>query len=157
AAARWKVNPSECHAERSVVIHRPSGRRATFGTLAAAAAKLPRPTKPRLKRSAKWTLIGKSLPRVENAAKVSGRAIFGIDVTVPGMLYGAVKTSPVFGGKVAAYDKASIRAFPGFVDVVDVPNGVVVVAKSYWQARNALTALPLEFANESDTSLSSET
>src|SRR5262249_62214596 len=89
--------------------------------------------------------------------KVSGRACFGIDVTVPGMLYGAVKTSPVFGGKVAAYDKASIRAFPGFVDVVDVPNGVVVVAKSYWQARNALTALPLEFANESDTSLSSET
>jgi isoquinoline 1-oxidoreductase beta subunit len=82
AAARWKVNPSECHTDRSVVIHRPSGRRATFGTLAAAAAKLPRPTKPHLKRAAEWTLIGKSLPRVENAAKVNGRAIFGIDVTV---------------------------------------------------------------------------
>jgi isoquinoline 1-oxidoreductase beta subunit len=156
AAARWKVDPATCVAERNMVIHRPTRRRSTFGALAAEAAKQARASKPRLKNPAEWTLVGKSLPRVENGAKVNGTAIFGMDVTVPGMLYAAVKTSPTFGGKVLAYDKRSIRDLPGFVDVVEIPNGVAVVAKSYWQARNALAALPIRF-DAADSSLSSET
>jgi len=156
AAARWKVDPETCVAERSTVIHRPTGRRAAFGSLATGAATSTPPTKPRLKNAAQLTLIGKALPRVENVAKVNGTAIFGMDVTVPGMLYAAVKTNPTFGGKVLAYDKKSIQGFPGLMDVVEIPNGVAVVAKSYWQAQNALAALPIQFESL-NTALSSET
>lgn len=157
AASRWQVDPAACRAERSTVIHTPTGRRLTFGELAAAAAAVPPPARPPLKSPSEWTLIGKSLPRVENAAKVNGLAIFGMDVTVPGMLYAAVKASPVFGGKVARYDTDSIRALPGFVGVADVPNGVVVVARSYWQARTALAALRIEFDPGANAGLSSDT
>src|SRR5262249_24897720 len=122
-----------------------------------AAAATPRPEKPVLKRPADWTLIGKPLPRVENTGKIDGSAIFGMDVTVPGMLYAAVKTSPVFGGKVASYDRESIRSVPGVITVVEIPNGVAVVARSYWQARTALAALAIQFDDGSNASLSSET
>jgi isoquinoline 1-oxidoreductase beta subunit len=157
AARRWKVDPSTCRAERSRVIHTRTRRSLTYGELADAAAALPRPEQPTRKRSAEWTLIGKSLARVENSAKVDGSAIFGMDVTVPGMLYAAVKTSPVFGGKVASYDRESIRGWPGFVDVVEIPNGVALVARSYWQARTALAALPITFDDGPNRSLSSAT
>jgi isoquinoline 1-oxidoreductase subunit beta len=155
AAAGWKVDPRSCRAERSTVIHRSTGRRATFGMLAAAAATLERPARPALKSAAEWTLIGKALPRVENAAKLNGTAVFGMDVAVPGMLHAAVRMSPVFGGKVAAYDKSSVRSLPGVVDVVEVPNGVAVVARSYWQARQALAALSVEFDDGQNASISS--
>ncbi len=157
AARRWKVDPGSCRAEKSRVIHTATGRTLTYGELAVDAAAMPRPGKPALKRSVEWTLIGKSLPRIENRAKVDGSAIFGMDVKVPGMLYAAVKTSPVFGGKVASDDRESIRGFPGFVDVVEIPNGVAVVARSYWQARTALAQLPVEFDDGPNASLSSET
>ena len=157
AARQWKVDPGSCRAEKSRVIHTATRRTLTYGELAVAAATMPRPEKPHLKRSAEWTLIGKSLSRIENSAKVDGSAIFGMDVTVPGMLYAAVKTSPVFGGKVASYDRESIRSLPGFMDVVEIPNGVAVVARSYWQARTALSALPLRFDDGPNASLSSAT
>lgn len=156
AASRWRVDPAECLTKRSRVIHTPTGRSLTFGELAEAAAGARRPEKPRLKRPAEWTLIGTPLPRVENPEKVNGRAIFGMDVALPGMVYAAVKASPVFGGKVATFDRESIRAFPGFIDVVEIPNGVAVVARSYWQARNALAALPLEFDDGANSAISSE-
>ena len=157
AAARWNVDLSSCHTERSTVVHAATGRKATFGALARTAATLREPTKPRLKDSAQWTLIGRSLPRVENTDKVTGHAIFGMDVTVPGMLYAAIKTSPVFGGTVATYDKASVGGLPGVVDVVEIPNGVAVVAKSYWQARNALAALHVSFDDGPNASIGSDT
>ena len=158
AAARlWHVDPSSCRAERSRVIHTPTGRSVTYGELAEAAAAMPRPEKPPLKRPADWTLIGKPLPRVENTRKVDGSAVFGMDVTVPGMVYAAVKTSPVFGGKVASYDREAIRGFPGFIAVVEIPNGVAVVARSYWQARAALAALPVQFDDGPGASISSAT
>src|SRR5262249_14311792 len=134
----------------------PPGGSLTFGDPADAAAALPRPEKPALKRPADWTLIGKPLPRMENPGKVDGSAIFGMDVTVPGMVYAAVKTSPVFGGKVAHYDRESISRLPGFVEVVEIPDGVAVVARSYWQARTALAALRIEFGDRPNVSLGSE-
>jgi isoquinoline 1-oxidoreductase subunit beta len=157
AAHQWKVDARSCRAEQSRVIHTATRRTLTYGELAEAAAAMPRPEKPPLKRPANWTLIGKALPRVENSGKVDGSAIFGMDITVPGMAYAAVKTSPVFGGKVAAYDRESIRGFPGLIDVVEIPNGVAVVAQSYWQARTALAALPIQFDDGPNASLSSET
>jgi isoquinoline 1-oxidoreductase subunit beta len=157
AADRWHVDPGSCRASDSQVVHTSTGRTATFGELALAAAALaPRITgKPALKRPDEWTLIGKSLPRLENVAKVDGTAIFGIDVTRAGMLYAAVKTSPVFGGTVARYDKATVQQLPGFVDIVDIPNGIAVVARSYWQARQALERLDVRFADGPNASVSS--
>jgi len=157
AAARWKVDPDSCRTEHSMVVHPGTGRKATFGALAQAAATLREPAKPRLKDPAQWTLIGRSLPRVENVDKVTGRAIFGMDVRVPGMLYAAVKTSPVFGGKIATYDKTSVRVQPGVVDVVDIPNGVAIVATSYWQAHNALAALRVSFDDGPHVSVGGDT
>ena len=157
AARQWSVDPGTCHAERSRVIHTPTRRSLTFGELAEAATAMPHPEEPSLKPPSAWTMIGKSLPRVENSGKVDGSAIFGMDVTAPGMVYAAVKTSPVFGGKVTTFDRESIRGFPGFLAVVDIPNGVAVVARSYWQARTALAALRIEFENGPNASLSSET
>src|SRR5262249_1400428 len=129
AARHWRVDPRSCRAERSQVIHTPTRRSLTYGELVDAAAARPRPETPALKRPADWTLIGQSLHRVENSGKVGGSAIFGMDVKVPGMVYAAVKTSPVFGGNVASYDRESIRNFPGFIAVVEIPNGVAVVAR----------------------------
>ena len=157
AARKWNVDPRSCRAERGRVIHPPTRRSLTYGELVEAAAAMPRPEKPPLKRPADWTLIGKPLPRVENQGKVDGSAIFGMDVTVPGMVYAAVKASPVFDGKVASYDRESIRNFPGFIAVVEIPNGVAVVARSYWQARTALAALRIQFDDGSNALLSSET
>src|SRR4030095_9357114 len=101
AARQWNVDSGTCRTERSRVFHPGTGRSLTYGELAEAAAAMARPEKPPLKETADWTLIGKPLPRVENTGKVDGSAIFGMDVKVPGMVYAAVKTSPVFGGKVA--------------------------------------------------------
>ncbi|HMF99439.1 MAG TPA: molybdopterin cofactor-binding domain-containing protein, partial [Vicinamibacterales bacterium] len=157
AAARWNVDPASCHTEAATVVHAATGCKATFGALAQSAATIREPENPRLKNPEQWTLIGRSLPRVENVDKVTGRAIFGIDVTVPGMLYAAIKTSPVFGGTVAACDRTPVRNLPGVVGVVDVPNGVAVVATSYWQARNALAALRVTFDSGSQASMGSDT
>jgi isoquinoline 1-oxidoreductase subunit beta len=157
AARQWNVDARSCRAERSQIIHTPTRRSLTFGELAEAAAAMPRPEKPALKRPADWTLISKPLARIENSGKVDGSAIFGMDVKVPGMVHAAVKTSPAFGGKVESYDRESIRNFPGFIAVVEIPNGVAVVARSYWHARTALAALPVQFDDGASVSLSSET
>src|SRR5262249_39531812 len=111
ATDRWKVKPESCHAENGMVIHRPSGRRFKFGDLAEAAARKTPPSNPRLKPQSQWRLIGKSLPRVETRSKVNGTAIFGLDFTIPGMVYAAVRTSPVLGGNVANFDKTSVDKF----------------------------------------------
>src|SRR5262249_12303456 len=156
AADRWKVKPETCRAENGKVIHRASRRSFKFGDLAEAAARKTPPANPPLKPASQWKLIGKSLPRVESRAKISGSAIFGMDFVAPGMVYAAVRTSPVFGGKVATVDKASVERF-GIIDVVPIPDGVAVVAKSYWQAKQALYALKVTFEDGSGASVSSDT
>src|SRR5262249_28169640 len=113
------------------------------------------PANPKLKPQSEWRLIGKSLSRVENPAKLDGSAVFGMDFRVPDMVYAAVRTSSVFGGSVRKFDKASIRNFPGVIDVVPIPNGVAVVAKSFWQAKQALDALDVTFDHGPNATLNS--
>lgn len=156
AAKRWAVAPGDCHAEGGKILHRPSTRALTFGELVEAAAKETPPEKPTLKAPKDWKLLGRSLPRVEVPAKLNGTAVFGLDFRVPGMLYAAVKQSPVFGGQVKTFDKASVTGLPGVVDVVPIPNGVAVVAKTYWEAAQALRALGVTFDDGPNASLSSE-
>ncbi len=145
AATRLGVEPASLHAEQGQVIHSASGRALRFGELAADAALRKPPARPALKPRTAWRLLGTSVPRVDNPAKIDGTAVFGIDVTVPGMVHAAVKASPTFGGKVSRFDAASVTGRPGVLGVVPVPDGVAVVAQSYWQAKLALDALDVAF------------
>jgi isoquinoline 1-oxidoreductase beta subunit len=142
AAQRWRVAPSECRAANGEILG-PQGRRARYGELADAAAKLPAPKDVSLKDPKDFRLIGKPLPRLDTAAKVDGSAEFGLDVQLPGMLYAAIALSPVLGGKAAAVDSAAALALPGVRRVLPTPSGVVVVADHFWQAKKARDALSI--------------
>jgi isoquinoline 1-oxidoreductase beta subunit len=112
--------------------------------VASAAAAMPVPERPVLK-AGKFDLIGTSPLRVDVADKVDGSARYGIDVKLPGMLYGAVKTCPTLGGKLKSFDDAKARVAPGFHATVALPDGVIVVARSYWQAKKALALVAVEY------------
>src|SRR5215468_231443 len=157
AADRWKVEAASCYVDNGKVIHRPTRRSLKFGQLAEAASKKQPPANPRLKPQSEWRLLGKSLPRVENPAKIDGTAVFGLDFKVPGMVYAAVRTSPVFGGKLAKLDKSSVERLPGVIDVVTIPNGVAVVAEAYWQATRALAGLKVDWDTGPNASLNTDT
>jgi isoquinoline 1-oxidoreductase beta subunit len=155
AAARWGVAPASCHAAGSAIVHDASGRRLTFGEVAAEAAKLPVPASPRLKADAELKLIGKPLPRVDVPAKVDGSARFGIDLALPGMLAAAVRTAPDLLGKLRRVEPSSVSGMPGVRAVVPLERGVAVVADTWWQARTALAKLQVEFEAAPDARLSS--
>jgi isoquinoline 1-oxidoreductase beta subunit len=157
AAQNWKVDPATCRTEAGKVIHKSSRRSARFGELVEAAAKLTPPVKSELKSEKDWSLIGKSLPRVDNPSKVDGSAIFGIDFNLPGLAHAAVRQCPVFGGDVASFDRSSIAGFPGVIDVVPVPNGIAVVGETYWQAKTALDALNITFSEGPGSAVSTGT
>ncbi len=145
AAARFDVPEGELAVSRSVVTHAPSNRSATFGELAVEAARRSVPSRPVLKTRDAYTLRRTSPPRPDLPAKVTGRAVYGIDVSVPGMLYAAVEIAPVQGGKLIAVDPAPAEAMPGVRRVVRLEEAVAVVAESYWQASRALAALKPQF------------
>jgi isoquinoline 1-oxidoreductase beta subunit len=143
AAAQWNVPASECQATKSVVTHKSSGRTLRYGEVAEAAAKLPPPTEVKLKDPKDWTLLGTPQKRFDTADKVTGKPIFGIDVRVPNMLYAAIVQCPVFGGSPKSFDEAKIRGRKGVRHIVPLPNAVAVVADSWWQAKQAVDALPV--------------
>jgi isoquinoline 1-oxidoreductase subunit beta len=143
AAQQWNVPAVECQAAKSVITHKPSGRTLRFGEVAKAAAKLPPPAEPKLKDPKDWTLIGSPQKRLDTMDKVTGKPIFGIDVRVPNMLYAAIVQCPVFGGTPKSYDETKIRDLKGVRRIVRLPNAVAVVADSWWQAKQAVDALPV--------------
>jgi isoquinoline 1-oxidoreductase beta subunit len=145
AARSWKVERAACRAEDGFVVHAASGRKLSYGALAAAAAKEDVPKDPPLKEPKDWRLIGKKVPRLDTPDKIRGRARFGIDVRVPGMRFAAVARPPVVGGKVVGYDAAKAKAVPGVRHVVEVPSGVAVVADSTWAALQGREALAARF------------
>jgi isoquinoline 1-oxidoreductase beta subunit len=141
AAEGWGVPFAQCKAEGGRVVHGASGRAASYGALAAAAAKLEPPAPVALKEPADWTLIGRPLRRLDVPAKVDGSAGFGIDVEVPGMLLATVMASPVFGGRLKSVDEKPAFAVSGVRAVVPLESAVVVVAEGYWPALKGLEAL----------------
>lgn len=149
AAAQWNVPASECITEPGLVIHKTSGKKISYGDIAAEAASLEVPATVELKDPSKFRLIGKPVRRTDSLAKSTGTAEFGIDVKAEGMLIAAVKQSPVFGGTVKSYDKSVVMNMPGVVAVEEIPNGVAVIADYFWHAKIALDKLPVEF-NEGD-------
>ena len=145
AAQQWKVPESELRTERSVVYHDASGKRATYGSLASAAAALPVPDKVTLKDPKNFRLIGSQAPRVDVPPKTDGTAQFTLDVTFPGMLVAVMQRPPLFGATVRSFDASAAKAVPGVVDVVQVPRGVAVVGKSFWAAKQSRDALKVEW------------
>ena len=145
AAAEWNVPPASLTIERGVVRHPPSNRQATFGDLAAKAASQPVPDKVALKDPKDFKLIGQKLPRVDIPGKTNGTAQFTIDVTFPNMLVAVLQRPPLFGATVKSFDPTATKAVPGVVEVLQVPRGVAVVAKSFWAAKLGRDALKVEW------------
>ena len=135
AAQQWGVDPGTCRAEKGYVIHSASKRRASFGSLAAAASKLEPPKDIALKDPADFTIIGKPIHRLDTPSKTNGTAQFGLDVYIPGMLTAVVARPPVFGGKVSSFNAAKAKEIPGVVNVLEVPSGVAVIANGFWPAK----------------------
>jgi len=144
AAQKWGVDAASLRAEDGKVLGA-GGRSATYGELADAAAKLPAPEKPAIKDPSQFRIVGKRTRRLDTPAKVNGTARFGMDVTLPGMVYASLAQCPVIGGTVKGFDAAKVKALPGVIDVVQIPDGVAVVAASYWQAKKAREALAVQW------------
>jgi isoquinoline 1-oxidoreductase subunit beta len=160
AAKQWTVPASECSAADSMVIHKASGKKLTYGALAKAAAAEPVPDGKSLtlKTRAEYKLIGKRTGGVDNGRIVTGKPIFAIDVQMPGMVYANYVKCPAVGGKVKSANLDAIKKMPGVVDAFvlegtgnpgEVMPGVAIIAKSTWQAFKAKGALKVEWDESS--------
>ncbi len=153
AAKKWGVSKSECYAENGSVIHRASGKKMHYGELVTEAAKLEPPKEVVLKNPKDYKLIRKPLPRQDTPMKVNGKAVFGLDFKLPGMLYAVVERSPRFQGKVIKWDDTETKKVPGVKHVLKVTRdefgnmreGVAVVADNTWAAMQGRKALKIEW------------
>jgi isoquinoline 1-oxidoreductase beta subunit len=145
AAERVGVSPSECQVSLSRVTHNASGKSATFGELAETASRQSIPSHPAVKDPAAYTLRRTPRPRFDIRSKVDGSAVYGIDFTLPGMLFAAAAVAPVFGGKLVSVATTAAEAMPGVKRVVRLEEAVAVVADSWWRANSALSKLAPQF------------
>jgi isoquinoline 1-oxidoreductase subunit beta len=146
AAQEWGVPLDEVTTEPGVVIHRVTGRRLLYGQLVDKAQALPVPQNPPLKTKDEFRYIGKSRRRLDVPEKVNGKAVYGFDVKVPGMLVASIEKCPVVAaGKVKAFDATATKAVPGVKHVMQVTSGVAVVADTAWAALQGRKALKVEW------------
>jgi len=157
AAAQFGVRASECTVASSRVNHSGSGRSASFGELASAAAAQSVPARPVLKDPRSYTLRRTPQRRLDMRSKVDGSAVYGIDFTMPGLLHAAVEIAPVFGGKLVSVDTAAAEAMPGVKRIVRLEEAVAVVADTYWRARVALATLKPQFDDAGQGGVSTAT
>jgi isoquinoline 1-oxidoreductase beta subunit len=156
AANEWKVPAAECTAAAGTITHTASGRKLTFGKVAAAAGKLEPPAEIKLKDPKDWKVIGQGKKRLDTPVKVTGEAVYGIDIRLPDMVYAAIKACPVVGGTVKSFDAAKIANRNGVKKVVQVDkDAVAVVADSWWRAKTALDALPIVWDEGENAKVSS--
>jgi isoquinoline 1-oxidoreductase beta subunit len=153
AADAWGVPSSDVVASKSRLIHTASTRSAPFSEFALRAAELTLPVKPRLKTPDEYTIMGTDVARIDVPAKVDGTAEFGLDASLPGMKYAAVKASPVFGTGIQSINESSIQNMAGVRRVVNLGDAVAVVADGYWQAQQALNELEIEFEQNGSESI----
>jgi isoquinoline 1-oxidoreductase beta subunit len=155
AADMWKVDKASCRAENGKVVHA-GGKSMTYGQLATKAANMPVPKEIQLKDPSKFKIIGKPVKRLDTPEKTNGKGVFGIDVTIPGMLIAVVERPPVFGGKVVSFKADKAKAVPGVKDVVQVPSGIAVVASGFWPAKVGRDALEIVWDDGPNATLSTE-
>ena len=155
AAETWNVPASECTAASGVVMHK-SGKKLAYGALVAKASTMKPPEKVALKDPKDWKIIGKNRARIDTPSKVYGKAQYGIDVKKPGMLVAALAQAPVIGGKVVKVNDAKAKAVKGVVRVVQIPDGVAVLAKDFYIAKKGRDALEIEWDNGAGAGLDNE-
>jgi isoquinoline 1-oxidoreductase beta subunit len=155
AAGTWGVAKSECRAEHGAVLHAASGRQLRYGALAEKAATLPEPQSVMLKPAAAWRLLGRPALQLAAPAMVTGRTVYGIDITLPGMLYATVWRCPVFGGQLARFDASRTLAVQGVRQVVKIASGVAVVADSFGAALKGRDALAVSWHGGPNAALNS--
>ena len=156
AAARWRVAAAECVAAGGIVTHLPTGRTASFGELAPAAARMNAPPEIRLKDPKEWKLIGTPRPQLGSSDLVTGRPVYAIDVQLPNMLHAAIAQCPVFGGRLQELDATAARRMEGVRRIVKMPSAVAVVAETWWQAKTAIESLRPTWAKDEEEKTSSE-
>ena len=164
AAQQWKVPATECYAVNGEVNHRPTGRKFGYGALVKDASRLTPPAEVTLKERKDYKVIGRPLPRKDIPMKVDGTAVFGLDKTLPGMLYAVVERNPRFRGKVKRFDSEATLSVPGVKRVFtvqravfgDLYEGVAVVADSIWAAMKGRKVLKVEWNDEGFEHLDSE-
>jgi len=156
AAQRWNVPLEECDTKLGYVIHKNTNKKLSYGKLAVAASKIDIPSSPTIKSKEKYSLVGKSIQRIDVPEKVTGAAKFGIDIRLPEMLFATVRQSPIFGGEILSLDKVAAKAIRGVKAVLPVPNGIAVVADNTWRAKKGMDALNPQFTGGETTKLSSQ-
>ncbi len=144
AALHWDVDPELVKADKGMLFG-PKGRKATYGEFAESASRMPMPEKPSIKDPKNFRIVGKRTQRVDTPAKTNGTAEFGIDVKLPGMVYATVQQCPVIGGKVKSFDAAQAKGMPGVQAVVQISDGVAVVADSWWRAKKASETVKVQW------------
>jgi isoquinoline 1-oxidoreductase beta subunit len=145
AAQRWNVDPADCAIASGKCLHKATNRTADYGALATAAAAVQLAQEPGIRAPKDYKLVGKWTPRLDTAVKLDGSARFGIDAQVPGMVYAAVWSAPVYGGSLKSVDEAGLKDIRGILGVVKLKDAVVVVADRYWRAKKGLDALKIEW------------
>ena len=156
AAKSWNVPAAECSTEKGVVHHKRTGKKQTYGQLAARAAKQPVPKEPKLKNPADFKIIGQPMHRLDTPFKVNGSGKYGLDVRLPGMLTAVMARPPVPGGKAVSVDDSAAKKVKGVRQVIQIPQGVAVLAAGYWQAKKGRDALVIKWDNGPNAGLSSE-
>lgn len=164
ASQQWNVPVSECYAENATVIHQPSGKSIGYGALAEAASKLEAPKNPTLKDPKDFKILGKSAKRPDIPMKVDGSAKFGIDASVPGMVYASIERCKVFGSKLISFDATAAKKVKGVIAVetcerihgVYKSEGVAVIAENYWAAVQGRKALVIQWDHQGNESFNSK-
>jgi isoquinoline 1-oxidoreductase subunit beta len=155
AAETWNVDPASCRVENGTVLNS-TGKKLTYGQLAEKAASLPVPHSLQLKDPSSFRIIGISAKRLDAPEKTDGTGIFGIDVTLPGMLTAVVAKPPVFGARVVSFTADKAIAVPGVKDVVQISSGIAVVANGFWAASQGRNALEINWDEGPNAGLSTE-
>ena len=147
AAQQWGIDKAQCRAENSTVINTVTNAKLSYGSLADAASKLPAPAANtiQLKPATAFKVVGKPTKRLDTPEKITGKAEFALDVVRPGMLYAVVARCPVTGGSVASFDPTAAKAVPGVKHVVQIPEGIAIVADNTWAAMEGRKALVVQW------------
>ncbi|MEM7368311.1 MAG: molybdopterin cofactor-binding domain-containing protein [Bacteroidota bacterium] len=145
AANAWKVPVNELSAAKSVIYHKASNRSAPYADFAKEAVALDAPDQPTLKSREAFTIMGTSPIRLDIPGKVTGEAVFGMDVQLPNMTYATIQQPPVFGSKIASFDASKAEGMTGVHKVLQIDEAVAVIADGYWQAKQALARVKIEY------------
>ncbi|HEV2482873.1 MAG TPA: molybdopterin cofactor-binding domain-containing protein [Puia sp.] len=165
ASRQWNVPVEECMAENASIVHKPTGKKLGYGALVATATTLAVPENPPLKDPAAFKILGKSMPRLDIPLKVTGRAVYGIDMEIPGMVYASVEHSPVFGSTLVSYDDSATMKVKGVIRTLKAERvigknhyeGVAVIADTYWSALKGRKALNVTWNHQGFDTLNSTT